>query len=141
MVGIFVGVQYQSGPHLSNQNVFSGTSGACSIASGRLSYTHGLTGPCVSLDTACSSSLVAFHDASRALEKQECYLVVISGTNALSAQGNLGAAASGMISPLGRCHTFDSRANGYCRAEGCVSFLGRIWDHQISRLEVVASAV
>lgn len=28
---------------------------------GRVSYTFGLTGPCVSTDTACSSSLVAAH--------------------------------------------------------------------------------
>lgn len=28
---------------------------------GRLSYTFGLTGPCVSTDTACSSSLIATH--------------------------------------------------------------------------------
>ena len=28
---------------------------------GRMSYTFGLRGPCVSTDTACSSSLVATH--------------------------------------------------------------------------------
>ncbi len=28
---------------------------------GRVSYTFGLRGPCVSTDTACSSSLVATH--------------------------------------------------------------------------------
>lgn len=32
---------------------------------GRLSYTFGLTGPCVSTDTACSSSLVATHLAQK----------------------------------------------------------------------------
>ena len=42
-------------------SVYSGTSGALSVASGRVSYTLGLTGPCLSLDTACSSSLVALH--------------------------------------------------------------------------------
>ena len=33
---------------------------------GRMSYTFGLTGPCVSTDTACSSSLVSTHLAHKA---------------------------------------------------------------------------
>ncbi|KAK9864440.1 hypothetical protein WJX84_006132 [Apatococcus fuscideae] len=36
---------------------FTGTGRALSVTAGRLSYTHGLRGPCVSIDTACSSSL------------------------------------------------------------------------------------
>lgn len=32
---------------------------------GRLSYTFGMTGPCVSTDTACSSSLVSTHLAHK----------------------------------------------------------------------------
>lgn len=32
---------------------------------GRLSYTFGLTGPCISTDTACSSSLIAAHLANQ----------------------------------------------------------------------------
>ena len=35
--------------------------GGASFMVGRLSYTFGMTGPCVSTDTACSSSLVATH--------------------------------------------------------------------------------
>ena len=30
--------------------------------------------------------------------------------------------AAGMLSALGRCHTFDRRADGYCRGEGCGAF-------------------
>ena len=30
---------------------------------------------------------------------------------------------AGMLSNLGRCHTFDKRADGYCRGEGCGAFL------------------
>ena len=31
--------------------------------------------------------------------------------------------AAGMLSALGRSHTFDLRADGYCRGEGCGAFL------------------
>ena len=48
---------------------------------GRLSYTFGLTGPCVSTDTACSSSLVAVHLGSRAISGMEAQAAVAAGTN------------------------------------------------------------
>ena len=53
-------------------SVYSGTSRALSVASGRVSYTLGLTGPCLTLDTACSSSLVAAHLADSALKLVKC---------------------------------------------------------------------
>ena len=42
---------------------FTGTGAPYMV--GRVSYTFGLTGPCVSTDTACSSSLVATHLAHK----------------------------------------------------------------------------
>ena len=41
----------------------------------------------------------------------------------LSEAANFGAAVAGMTSPYGRCHTFDHRADGYCRGEGCGAFV------------------
>ena len=32
-------------------------------------------------------------------------------------------ANAGMLSIVGRCHTFDGRADGYCRGEGCAAFV------------------
>ena len=44
-------------------SVYAATGSSASIAAGRLSYTLGLHGPCVSYDTACSSALAASHAA------------------------------------------------------------------------------
>ena len=104
-------------------SVYSGTSGALSVASGRVSYTLGLTGPCLTLDTACSSSLVAAHLAASALALVECPRAGMTGVGTLTAAVSLAFSAAGMLSGLGRCHTFDRRADGYCRGEGCGAFV------------------
>lgn len=104
-------------------SVYTGTSRALSILSGRLSYVLGLTGPCLSLDTACSSSLVAAHVALGFIGLQECSRALALGAGVLSQPSTTAFSAAGMLSALGRCHTFDRKADGYCRGEGCCAYV------------------
>ncbi len=103
-------------------SVYSATSGALSVLSGRLSYTLGLTGPCLTTDTACSAALVATHLAASALLCGETTAAAVAGANLVQAAVSVAFSAAGMLSALGRCHTFDRRADGYCRGEGCGAF-------------------
>ena len=92
------------------------------MLSGRVSYSLGLTGPCLTLDTACSSSLVALHSGVSAVKLVECPRAAVTGVGMLALEVTIAFAAAGMLSELGRSHTFDHRADGYCRGEGCGAF-------------------
>ncbi|MGX7829585.1 amino acid adenylation domain-containing protein [Actinokineospora sp. 24-640] len=90
-----------------------------SIAANRISYVYDLAGPSTIFDTACSSSLVAIHRAARALQRGDCETALAGGANLLlSPHGFTGLRRAGMLSPDGRCKTFDSAADGYGRGEG-----------------------
>ncbi|OBK41726.1 polyketide synthase [Mycobacterium sp. 1245111.1] len=95
-----------------------GTSNAA--AAGRISFRLGLQGPAVAVDTACSSSLVAIHQACQALQLGECDLALAGGANVLLTPATMITFSSAhMLSPDGRCKTFDAAADGYVRGEGC----------------------
>ncbi|MFI1917565.1 type I polyketide synthase [Nocardia sp. NPDC020380] len=96
------------------------TGNAASLAANRLSYLFDLRGPSLSVDTACSSSLVAVHLALRSLHDGDCELAVAGGVNLTLEPGITDALAeAGMLAADGRCKTFDDRADGYVRGEGC----------------------
>ena len=124
-VGVFVGVEPSGRVVTDAGNAFSATGSAASITSGRFSYALGLVGPCYTIDTACSSALAALHVCTAALLRAECGRCVSVGTKVLSEAANYGTSVAGMTSLLGRCHTFDGRADGYCRGEGCGAFCVR----------------
>jgi acyl transferase domain-containing protein/short-subunit dehydrogenase/acyl carrier protein len=89
-------------------------------AAGRIAYTLGLTGPAVAIDTACSSSLTALHQACQALRTQDCDLALAGGVNLILAPDNsVAISRARMLSPDGRCKTFDAAADGFVRGEGC----------------------
>lgn len=58
-----------SQPPLTGGAPVTSTGGA--VASGRISFLHGMPGPCYALDTACSSALCAWHVASRSVCARE----------------------------------------------------------------------
>ncbi len=100
-------------------NAYTHLGGHMSIASNRISYVFDLRGPSVTVDTACSSSLVAIHHACRSLWDEECDLALAGGVNILiKPEYHIGFSKATMISHRGRCHSFDSRADGYVRSEG-----------------------
>ena len=85
----------------------------------------------MAVDTACSSSLVAVHLACQSLRSGECDLALAGGVNVMlvarAVRADLEAGA--MLSPDGRCKTFDAAADGYVRGEGCgVVVLKRLSD-------------
>src|SRR5690606_29583161 len=73
----------------------------------------------IALDTACSSSLVALHQACESLQRGECDAALAGGVNViLRPEMTVAMSKASMLSPDGRCHSFDAGANGYVRAEG-----------------------
>ncbi len=129
--GVFIGsvaVDYYS---LMRDPPTRGGSGvALSILANRLSYLFDLRGPSMTIDTACSSSLVAVDLACQSLRSGATHMALAGGVNLiLSPITTISAAQAGMMSPDGRCKTFDARANGYVRSEGCgVVVLKRLTD-------------
>ncbi len=100
-------------------DAYSNTGGSSSIAANRISYCFDLRGPSVAVDTACSSSLVAVHMACESLWRGEAEMALAGGVNALIMPDFYVAFSQlGVLSPDGRCKTFDARANGYVRSEG-----------------------
>jgi len=101
-----------------------------SIATGRLSYLLGLTGPNLAVDTACSSSLVATHLAMASLRTGECNLALVGGVHVMiTPYSTIGFCRAGTMAADGHCKTFDASADGYVRGEGCgVIVLKRLSD-------------
>ncbi|MGL4880116.1 MAG: beta-ketoacyl synthase N-terminal-like domain-containing protein, partial [Waterburya sp.] len=121
---------YKNVADLTQISAYDGIGTTLSLASSRLSYLLDLKGPSLAIETACSSSLVAVHLACQSLRSRESNLCIVGGVNLiLTPELNIVFSQARMMSPDGRCKTFDADANGYVRGEGCgIVILKRLSD-------------
>ena len=124
--GVFVGAQV---PATSNwraplgANEFSIASISLSMLANRISYHFNLMGPSLACCSACSASLTALHEAINALRAGDCEQAFVGSANYLgSSRQSAGFNALGVISPEGKCHSFDADADGYLRSEAAFVF-------------------
>ncbi len=101
-------------------NIYQTTGNAFSITSGRLSYFLGLQGPSTTVDSACSSSLNSIHLACKSLQRGESQLAIAGGVNIiLNPTLTISFCQGHLLAKDGHCKTFDAKADGYVRSEGC----------------------
>jgi phthiocerol/phenolphthiocerol synthesis type-I polyketide synthase C len=126
--GVFIGIsgvdysqlQISYGDFPFDVDAYAGTGNAHSVAANRLSYLLDLRGPSLAVDTACSSSLVAIHLACQSLLSGESTLALAGGVNLILFPAlTVSFSQARMMASDGRCKTFDARADGYVRGEGC----------------------
>ncbi|KAM3556706.1 hypothetical protein MY1884_004935 [Beauveria asiatica] len=90
------------------------------ILSNRISHFLNIKGASMTIDTACSGSLVAVDVACRYLQTGQIEGAIIAASNLyLCPEQNQDMGAMRAASAFsGKCHTFDAKADGYCKAEG-----------------------
>ncbi|MFD9802619.1 type I polyketide synthase, partial [Streptomyces sp. NPDC059071] len=123
--GVFVGaiaddyaaLTHAAGPGATSAHTVTGLHRG--IIANRVSYALNLQGPSMVVDTAQSSALVAVHLACESLRRGESVVALAGGVNLnLAPESTHALEAFGSLSPDGRCHALDARANGYVRGEG-----------------------
>lgn len=114
--------------------------GVRAFAPGRISYYFKFSGPSYSVDTACSSSLAAIQIACTSLWNGECDTAVAGGVNVLTAPDIFSGLSRGQfLSKTGSCKTWDSNADGYCRADGVGSIvMKRLEDAEADKDNILA---
>ena len=125
--GVFIGAQV---PPVANWRSLYGStqfdvmSISLAMLANRISYHFNLMGPSTTYCTACSASLTALHAAVSALRYGDCEQAVVGSVNYLgTARVSASFNALGVISPEGKCHSFDAEANGYMRSEGAFVYV------------------
>jgi myxalamid-type polyketide synthase MxaB len=148
--GVFIGISSQDYLKLArdsktdySKSPWLVTGNALNAAPGRISYFLNLKGPSIAVDTACSSSLLAIHLACQSLHSNEINLAIAGGVNLLLANDiSMSLSEAGALSATGSCKTFDEKADGYVRSEGCgIVILKRLSDALRENDNILATIV
>ncbi|MBB5158746.1 type I polyketide synthase [Saccharopolyspora phatthalungensis] len=124
-LGVFVGVAgddygmliRERGPDSITPHTFTGS--LRGIVANRVSYFLRANGPSLVVDAGQASSLVAVHVAAESLRRGDCAVAIAGGVALrLAPHHSIAAHRFGALSPDGRCHVFDARANGFGQGEG-----------------------
>ncbi|KAI0417496.1 putative polyketide synthase [Xylaria grammica] len=100
--------------------------GGCrAFGPGRINYFFKFSGPSYSIDTACSSSLATIQTACTSLWHGDTDMVVAGGANVLTNSDAFAGLSNGhfLSKTPNACKTWDSKADGYCRADGVGSIV------------------
>ncbi|RAK93462.1 putative polyketide synthase [Aspergillus costaricaensis CBS 115574] len=103
---------------------------ATTMLANRLSWFFDFKGTSMNVDSACSSSLVALHLACKDLLSGASSMSLVGGANLVFHPNFMKMmSSSSLLSPDGRCWSFDERGNGYARGEGmAVMVIKRVED-------------
>ncbi|CAK9026130.1 Phenolphthiocerol/phthiocerol polyketide synthase subunit C ((Phenol)carboxyphthiodiolenone synthase subunit C) (Beta-ketoacyl-acyl-carrier-protein synthase I) (Phthiocerol synthesis polyketide synthase type I PpsC) [Durusdinium trenchii] len=136
-MSIFVALSNQDtepSPVSSSTRELPGTGVSAALAANRISFALGLRGTSATIDTACSSSLTSIQAAAESLQRpsrragpacrRRLRESVAAGCELLLGPNSvLLRSSASMLSPTGRCQTFNATADGYVRGEGSGAIL------------------
>ncbi|KAI1328256.1 putative polyketide synthase [Xylariaceae sp. FL0255] len=101
------------------------TGGCRAFGPGRINYFFKFSGPSYSIDTACSSGLATIQTACTSLWHGDTDMAVAGGMNVLTNSDAFAGLSNGhfLSKTPNACKTWDSEADGYCRADGIISVI------------------
>ena len=109
------------------------TGALANLAAARVSNAFNLKGPSLSVDTACSSSLVSVDLAVKSILNGESDTAIAGGVQVIeSIVMYLMFSRAGILSPEGKCFTFDNKANGFVPGEGAGAVILKRYSEAIS---------
>lgn len=133
LCGVFVGCaasDYGQLMALPQDNAQALMGESVALLPARIAYFLNLQGPCLAIDTACSSSLVALASACDSLALGHSEVALAGGVYVINGpQIHVKMSQAGMLSPDGRCFSFDQRANGFVPGEGVGVLMLKRLDH------------
>ena len=125
--GIFVGASpgdYLAGIDRNERIAQSFWGNSAAAIPSRIAYHLDLRGPAVAVDTACSASLMALHLACQSIRRNECEMAIAGGAFVMTTpEFYLQTSSANMLSPSGRCRTFDADADGFVPGEAVAAVL------------------